>query len=442
MSYLNGHTLTPPKLDFEILVIDSKGETGFRSVNGLKFALLSLENLFTADHTEENGENSVVIRDKDRDLTLSIEMLDTSGMVGEPVECGFIVNISSSDLANLDLVRYPILQQFRSRFRFSHARILTDHVSAQVGGTIYPLINDVETALRRYLVRFFIQKVGNKWWTVTAPRPSIDKANTRRQKMKGLSELLTLDVSLIDFDELGELIYRHNSAFNNQETLIQKIRSIDTMEQLKELQKEMQSNYTRFFKESFADQDFERKWIGLIELRNKMAHSGFLTLDDYHTAKTLSEEVLRIISHAESQINSFRFSIEEKQTILEKTINAMKDEEEATNKEETLKNLGIKVVGKIDLAPNEDHPDKVITEQELIEQLDEALDKARAGGYEYLGLKYFVTRHLATKGFAVGPSYSIINILKDKEQIEFYDVTDRYNGYSVKAVRHAGWGEY
>jgi hypothetical protein len=204
----------------------------------------------------------------------------------------------------------------------------------------------------------------------------------------------------------------------------------------------MQSNYTRFFKESFADQDFERKWTTLIDMRNKMAHSGFLTLEDLQITVGTSEEVMRIIDHAESQIDSVKFSIEEKQTILEKTISAMKEEVDATNKEETLKNLGLKVLGKIDLGQSSEDTERIISEKELMEELDEALDKARAGGYEYLGLKFFVTRHLFNKGFAVGPSYSIVNILKDKEQLEFYDVTEKTNGYPVKAVRHAGWGEY
>jgi len=433
-----------PIYNFEILAIDSKGDTGYQTVKGLMHALLSLENLIHADRTEEN-EESVKIYDDEGGLTLSIEMLDTSGMVGEPIECGYIIAITAHHLQALDRIRVPLLQQLRNRFRFSNARILTDDVSVHVGTRIYPLITQVETSLRRYLVRFFIQKVGNKWWTLTAPRPYIDKANFRRGKMRGLPDLLTLDVSLIDFDELGELIYKHNSAFNNQEILLEKIRSITSMDDLRLVQREMESNYTRFFKESFADMDFERKWTSLIDLRNKVAHSGFLSSEDLIHCERVAAEVLVIIAKAESHINDFRFSIEEKEAILEKTIKVLKEEaeeEDHASKEEKLNTLGLKVLGKIDLGHRTDDNERIITEKEVLAELDEALEKAKDGSYDYLGLKFFVTKHLSNKGFAVGPSYSIVNILKDKNEVEFYDVTDKQYGYTVKAIRHSGWDPY
>jgi len=54
----------------------------------------------------------------------------------------------------------------------------------------------------------------------------------------------------------------------------------------------------------------------------------------------------------------------------------------------------------------------------------------------YIGLKHFVSRFLGEiKGYAVGPTYSLANILRDKGLIVIYDVEDKENSFSLKAIK-------
>ena len=57
---------------------------------------------------------------------------------------------------------------------------------------------------------------------------------------------------------------------------------------------------------------------------------------------------------------------------------------------------------------------------------------------EYIGLKWFVTQFLADKNFSIGFTYSLINILQDKGEIELYDIKS-FNGYDIKAIKRKNY---
>ena len=51
-----------------------------------------------------------------------------------------------------------------------------------------------------------------------------------------------------------------------------------------------------------------------------------------------------------------------------------------------------------------------------------------------MGLKWFVTQYLANKGYAIGTTYSLVNILIEQTHIELYDY-ESSEGYMIKAIR-------
>jgi uncharacterized protein with HEPN domain len=415
---------------FQLLAIDTIGESEIESLNALKHGILSSDKLLKDPQIHES-DNRIALHDQQSEVTISISMVDTSQVLNDLIDAAFVISLEGENAMVVEGMRTPLLIHLRKRLLFSNLRILIDDVSANIAQSIYPIINDVELRLRKYLMQFFIQKVGVNWWQLTAPRPFIEKVNSRRFKFKDLSEYVTLDVSLIDFDDLGELIYKHNTGFQRSEALIEKLKQVNTIEELHQLKKELENNYTRFFKETFQDKDFEKKWLAMIDVRNRVAHNSYFTNDDLLFAQNLHNELVAIIENAEVQITSFRFSVEEQQIIRERTIQmAAENEEESEIRSHP---TGLKILGKIQLP--ESHMTKIITEDDLVDELYNALEKAKNENYPYLGLKYFVTKYLADKGYATGPSYALVNILKEKGFVDFYDVTPPGLSYPVKALR-------
>ena len=73
----------------------------------------------------------------------------------------------------------------------------------------------------------------------------------------------------------------------------------------------------------------------------------------------------------------------------------------------------------------------IITEDEILDELRVARELSYT---DYVGLKWFVTQFLSNKGFAVGPTYSLINILIEQNVVQLYDI-ENSEGHKIKAVR-------
>jgi hypothetical protein len=151
---------------------------------------------------------------------------------------------------------------------------------------------------------------------------------------------------------------------------------------------------------------------------------------------------MNVINEAEKKIDTFKFSLEEQIAIREATIEAVKiAEQQSEPKEKALVNL--KVVGKVNLPPEESDDDEyeeeslfnIISEEELIRELEHAEKTAIKRRFAYVGLKSFVTKLLGSKGYAFSPTYSLINILRDKGVVEIYDFEDEHSYYTPKAIR-------
>ncbi|NJO86998.1 MAG: hypothetical protein HC821_02895 [Lewinella sp.] len=103
-----------------------------------------------------------------------------------------------------------------------------------------------------------------------------------------------------------------------------------------------------------------------------------------------------------------------------------------------VKLTGPKILGKIKLehkinayAKTSAPGYRVITEEEICNELEDAQSLNYT---DYIGLKWFVTTYLSNKGYAIGTTYSLVNILIEKAKIELYD-KESPEGYSIKAVR-------
>lgn len=430
---------------FELLIIDANGQTSITKANSLVYGLLFAENIWNKAIYKENPDNTHEINDAEQDINLKIQAVDTSSAINDLIESAFLIRVQSDAFDNLESFRYKLLVHITKSLNFRHIRILQDDISTDIANKIYPKINKVENLLRRYLVKFFIQKIGVNWWDVTAPKPLTDKINSRKNNEKVFSQLVETDVTLIDFDDLGELIYKQTSGFNRQESIISKVMNAKDLNDLNTLKQELQSNYTKYFKEAFQDKQFEKKWKLLFEIRNKVAHNNLFVKIDLENANEVCSSLESIIDDAESKINEFKFSVEEQQIIREATIEAVKEAElQSESKEKMLEKLGVKALGKTELSDNffekdsddDDSQYKIISEEQLISELQRAESTLVKNNLTFVGLRAFVTKILEPKGYAIGPTYSLINILKDKDILDIYEVEDGFNGaYPTKAIR-------
>lgn len=404
-------------------------------------------------------------------MVLTVLPVDTSKILTDLVEAAFVLRIESQYFETLEPYRQRLLKHLRENLKFAHIRILKDDISAEIANQLYPKINSVENLLRRYLIKFFFQRVGMNWWDVTATPKMIEKVkNRQRNRSNQFSYFINSDIEFADFDDLGLLIYKQSTGFNDPERVLEMLDQVENIEELVELKSNLQGNYTKYFKTFFRDKNFEKLWKDMSKIRNKVAHQATFFHTELKKGKELSAELTKIITEAEKHIDEIVLSLKEKQAIHQAAIEVVREEEEEAaeqkaqevmsgsrapsdatprEQEETshsdydnrVKLAGPKVLGKIKLEHKVKSYNKtaapgymVISEEEIIKELEEALSLNYT---DYVGLKWFVTQFLANKGYAIGTTYSLVNILIEQGDIILYD-KESADGHTIKAVRLPG----
>lgn len=415
---------------FEIVVIDPTGKSEILSPKSLVYGLLSTEKIWENAKSIEDPNKGYSIQDGD--LSLRIKPLDTTSTLYDLIEAGFLLKVKSKNFDKIERFRYPFVIHLRKRLAFEHIRILTDDISTEISNKAYPLINELENLLRRYIAKFFTQKIGLDWWSKAVPDRVIDKTKLRTDNETVFSSIVQTDLTLIDFDDLGEIIYKHKLGFNRPDNLADNLFKVKTIEELEKLKADLDSNYNRFFKQNFKDLDFDKKWRQLFKIRNKVAHNNLFVQEDLALTETLHKELKEIILNAEDKIDDFKFSLEEQVAIREII--------SETKKESDIENAGIKIIGKIDLSDFEE-PEResifdAISEDEFFRELDRAENSLKFNTrLRYVGLKSFITKILGQKGYSFGSSYALANILKEQGKVEIYDVEDESSYWPVKAIK-------
>lgn len=421
-----------------------------------------------------NGRSPLITKDKnghdfikgESGLIVTVINVDTSKILTDLVEAAFVLRVESPMFEPLEPFRQRLLRHLSDKLRFAHLRVLQDDISSEIANQLYPKINAVENLLRRYLIKFFFQRVGMSWWEVTATPKMIEKVKARqRNRSNQFSYFINSDIEFADFDDLGLLIYKQSTGFNEPEKVVEKLGNIDTLEELRELKSNLEGNYTKYFKTFFRDKNFERLWKEMSKIRNKVAHQATFFHSELRKGIELSAELTSIIKEAENHIDEIVLSLKEKQAIHLAAAEVVREEQEEaavlnaqdiaggrqmqqveepllavphSDSDNRVKLTGPKIIGKIKLehkvnAYRDTAPAgyRVITADEILEELHDAL---HLNFTTYVGLKWFVTQYLANKGYAIGTTYSLVNILIEQTHIELYD-HESSEGYNIKAVR-------
>lgn len=420
-------------LKFELLCIDQQEKVKFTKPKNFICALSIIESLWKSEPLV--SEDSLQINDEIQKIKISIQPFDTSKMVtGGRFSSAYYITVEG-ELNNLDPFRIKLIDQLKD-LGFDHRQILIDDVSNQIAILIYPLINSIETLLRKYIVKFFIAKIGTDWWSIAVSKENREKAKSKRANeivFTNTSKVIA-DVTLLNFDQLGKIIYSQSSIFTKIEDVIEKIKIALDLEGLK--QELLEGNYAKYFKDTFEQNDFQRKWEQLTFIRNKVAHNNYFIQKYFNLAKDLCNELTKIINNADSSIDALTLSIADKEAVrkaIDDLVEIEKEEKQLEQQE------------RINAEELEDNPLKstntesiikqylVLREEDLVAQLKECsqLKEYR----DFVGLKSFVRDYLGRQGYSFNSSYALINLLADKGKIEIYEVPNRYGAFNTTAIK-------
>jgi hypothetical protein len=301
----------------------------------------------------------------------------------------------------IEALREPLADCLRNHVKFDRVYVLKDEVSEQIAVELYPHLYRIENLLRQFLIKFMTTRIGPEWWDRTASPEMSEKVKLRKKNERVFGKHVENSVFLIDFGELGEFVYEQSSGFLTREEIIRRINEMpESAEAIHELKEELRSNYQKFFKESFADQNFKAKWQEFETLRNKIAHNNLFTADDRRNGEQLADDLARIISNADSQSSQVIITPAEHEQVISRGPGG-----------------------------------KEISKQDFLKELEtqEAYFHQKKGGF--VGLRRFVTNYLVALGYDFRASYDICRELEDERQVEVYEVPNPYGENPTKAIR-------
>ncbi len=359
------------------------------------------------------------------DGNASIEIRDQAGPVqskndGSAVSRAYAISLSGDD-NRIERLREPLVEFIKEQ-NFGHLYVIRDEISEGIACKLYPCLYRIENLLRGYLIKFMATRIGPTWWELTASAEMSDKAKVRKKNELVFGRHVDNSAYLIDFDELGELVYEQSSGFLTREDILRRVTDLEESgDAVRNLKEELRTNYQKYFKQSFADRDFKSKWKRWEGLRNKIAHNNLFTNNDLVEGTALAQDIIAIITDADRSMVGLVISQGEREAIQEQVI----AKTEATKAE----SMPLQGDGSA-FGPAW----KAITEEDFLGELrrQEQYYQARSGGF--VGLTRFVRFFLGEAGFDYRSSYSMIERLKDAGRLEVYYVENPYDSETRTAA--------
>ncbi len=399
-------------MHFEILCLDNAETVKSRTVKTLLYALMANDSLFESVETDEKkGE----LKDTKKKLQLYINQFQTDKMLTEArYSVAFTISVECDNLATLDVFRVQLVDYVKT-IGFSNIRILLDEVSESLAESIYPKVYRLENKVRIFVINFFLKNLGTNWVRLAMSADTIEKIKSRKRNDRIFVSTgkVDSDVMLIDFDDLGKILYNENSILSSKKAdnvaiLIAKISAATDLETLKS--EVLEGNFYKYFKDCFTQKDFQAKWSDLYYYRNKIAHNGYFSQAEVTSCVSLCDEISSIIDTAYEKLDTFKLSTSDQEALIE-AVNEFASET-TTERNDCV-----------------DTRYTAISEDVLLAELHEAQEVL-----PFVGLKYFVTEWLGDKGYDYNASFALINYLENKKTIKFSKIKNPTGEYPTTAI--------
>lgn len=223
----------PEQHIFQLLAVDHRMSTGCDNVTSLLHSMRGFSRLWTNPRLDEA---KTTINDDGFQLTIA-EMTapeTEDGTNDAPFGKAFLVTLTGTRDSVAPL-RHPLTENLKDRQRFDPLYVVRDDVSRSIACELYPLLYRLENLLRGYLIKFMTVQLGPGWWNVTAPEDVAQKAKQRKGSEKVFGKYIDNATYLIDFGEVGQMIYEQTSGYLKREDIIKKINQMpETVEAIKE----------------------------------------------------------------------------------------------------------------------------------------------------------------------------------------------------------------
>lgn len=278
-------------LEFEVLAIDAKGEIGIDSEDNLAYAVMA--NAMFGDNPKYERDRKEV---EYLNYKIKLQRIAIHDLV-EGVRSAYLIRLRG-EYSFIGYIREILLKNLKDR-GFAKIYITEDGVSRQIASELYPKIYRVENELRAYLIRFLTTRLGPDWWDMNASAESREKVHKRKNNETTFSRYAESQVYFIDFPDLGKMVYEQSSGFLSRDDVVKRVTDCElTIDAFQKLKEELQSNYYKFFRSHFKENNFQNKWERLSWIRNKIAHNNLFTEADKAEGIKLSDDLLSIIEKA------------------------------------------------------------------------------------------------------------------------------------------------
>jgi len=398
-------------VQFEILCLDNMEKVKSRTVKSLLYALMANDSLFEkAAMDEKKGE----LRDSKANLQLNINQFPTDKMLtGARYSVAFTISVGCDDLPTLDAFRVQLVDYIKA-IGFSNVRILLDEVSEQLAVSLYSKLYTLENKVRSFVTNFFLKNLGTNWTRLAMSGDTLEKIKNRKRNDRIFiaSGRVESDVMLIDFDDLGRILYSENSILSSKKAdnvaiLIEKISAATDLNTLKS--EVLEGNFYKYFKDCFTQKDFQNKWFDLYYYRNKVAHNGYFSQDEVNTCITLCDDISSIIDTAYEKLDTFKLSTSDQEALIV-AVNEFASESPTQN-------------------GHADSHYAAVSEEVLLEEL-----RVAQKTLPFVGLRHFVIEWLGKKGYDYDASFTLINYLEDKKIITLSKIDNPTGDYPTTAI--------
>ena len=390
---------------FELLCVDSNQRASITTERGLKYNLMSNEKIW-----KDAVYDDRYLEDRKLGIKLYAEAINQadSGKNGFARTAFKITMVGVFDV--IESLRYEIVQHIKS-MNFDKVFVLTDEISENIAQNIYPQINKVENALRKYLI-MWLEEQGQQSLSDAFMVWKSDNRNASLDTTSNNFIALTDNrVYQINFHDLGEMADSTNETTADYDQIINLIEEAEEIGDLQKIKDYIRAN-------SSAGDDilqrgyFKQKWQALSRIRQKTVDNHLLVLQDYVEAEKLIDELLITLDDATNQI----FEPVKPKITIERPVSKPVYQSPS---------------------PSFNPMMYILTEEELLKAFDETQHWASRTADGFVGLKHFLVNVLGNKrGFAYAPSAAMVNALVDRGVFEIFDVPSNSGGaYNVKAIR-------
>jgi len=410
------------KFIFEVICIDTKNEVVSKSIKKILLSLQSSDAVWSSETTLAD----CTITEPENSLSVKIDLFDTSSVtIGDRNALAYHFEASATDVIKLEPFRMKLIDHLES-MKFSFITILHDDASNDIAKRIYPLVNEVENRMRKFVSVALLKKIGEDFIKVVVPSETLDKTKSLKGNEPHFigSAKVQNDINLLYFDALGGIVYG-DSIFNKSKPsmILDKIRAATNLDDLKsEL---LDGNFQKYFNDCFGSTDFSTTWKRINQLRNKVAHNSFFLECEYNECKMLHGQIITTIENATVKLEKVKLSLDDME-IIKAAVNVpsmvFTDSIDLKSKNEDDNLTGKR---EHDSRPVDLIDSNVILG--IIRSVDESIP--------FVGAGYLVNDLLVPKGYSKESVWTQINILLEQGLIESYKAENQHGEAVVTAFR-------